>query len=410
MLKTFEAIKELLSIANEMSHEKVDLINSKGRVLSHNLKSKSTNPPHNLSAMDGYAIRKEDKIEFNRLKIIGESSAGKKFTGKLKKGEAVQIFTGAVIPENSECIIIQEDINKEKNFISIKKNFDKSDYIRFKGTDFDKNFRIDSPIVINPFTQSLLASMNYRSIPVIKKPKIALISTGNELVMPGEKKRDDQIYSSVSFGLSGLLEEFGANVRALPILIDDKKEIKKLFSNLENFNLIITIGGASEGKYDLIKETLNELNFKLNFFKVSMRPGKPVFAGKLNSIPLVGLPGNPVSALICSQILLKPMIEKMLKLPFKRQQAYDAILTENLSQNGNRTHYMRANKKVISNQVFVTPRKKQDSYLINELNNSDCLIINKRNNQKKLKGEKIKIIELLKKYWLLKRTMIERCL
>ena len=396
MLKTFEAIKQLLSLTERLSSENIDLLYANNRVLSCDLKSKTINPPQNLSAMDGFAIKKEDKIKFNKLKIIGESSAGKKFEGKLKKGEAVQIYTGAVMPKNSECVIIQEDVKIEKNYIIINDNFDKQDYVRLKGIDFDECFKIKSPIIINPYTKTLLASMNYNTIPVSTKPKIALISTGNELVMPGQDKREDQIYSSISFGLSSLLQNFGANVEILPILVDDKKEIKKAFLNLENFNLIITIGGASEGKYDLIKKTLYELNFQLKFFKISMRPGKPVFAGKLDGTPLVGLPGNPVSAFVCSQILLKPMIEKMLGLPFKRQKVLCAVLTEDLKENNDRTHFIRANKKIVSSQIYVSPRKNQDSSLMSELNKSDCLIINKRNDKKKFKGDKIKIIELFK--------------
>tara|TARA_B100001057_G_C22790740_1_gene927509 strand:+ start:403 stop:1599 length:1197 start_codon:yes stop_codon:yes gene_type:complete len=398
MLKTLEAINELLSLIKIMKSEKVNLTVSKGRVVSKLLKSKSTHPSKNISAMDGYAINKNDKIPRKKLKIIGESSAGKKFSGKIKNGECVQIFTGAVVPKGSNCIIIQEDVIKNNNNIIIRNEFDNQDYIRYEGSDFDKSFTIKPPKIITPFTQSLLASMNYTKIPVFIKPSVAIISTGNELVMPGNKKRDDQVFSSVSFGLKGLIEDFGGKAFILPILKDNKNDIQNVFLNLKKYDLVITVGGASEGKYDLIRECLNNLKFKLKFFKISMRPGKPVFAGKLDNMPLIGLPGNPVSALICSQILIKPVIEKMLGLPFKRQIKIDATLTRDLDHNGNRTHYIRANFKKINNNVFVKPRKNQDSFLINELNKANCLIIKKRNEGKNLKGEQVEIIKILKNY------------
>ncbi len=398
MLKTLEAINQLLSLTKKMKSEEVNLIDSKGRVISKYLKSKSTHPSQNISAMDGYAVNKNDKIPRKKLEIIGESSAGKKFKGIIKSGECVHIFTGAVVPKGANSIIIQEDVIKDNNNIIIRDKFDNEDYIRFKGTDFDKSFYIKPSKIITPFTQTLLASMNYSKIPVFIKPNIAIISTGNELVIPGNKKRDDQVYSSVTYGLKGLIEDFGGKAFILPILKDDKRDIQNLFISLKKYDLVITVGGASEGKYDLIRESLNNLKFKLKFFKISMRPGKPVFAGKLNNVPLIGLPGNPVSALICSQILIKPVIEKMLGLPFKRQIRIDATLTRDLESNGNRTHYIRANFKKIKNTIFVKPRKNQDSFLINELNRANCLIIKKRNERKNLKGEKVKIIRIIKNY------------
>ena len=392
MLKTREAIDRLLNLVNEMGSEKISIAKCNNRVLSQNLLSKCCHPPFNSSAMDGYAIKSRDKIGGKKLKIVGEAAAGKGFDGYLHQSQAVQIFTGAPIPRGADTVIINEDVEVELNQIKIKSTFEEHNFIRPKGLDFKKGNPLLSPLLLKPPHLSLIAAMNYSHIPVFSKPRIALLATGNELILPGEKLGSDQIVSSNSYGLSSMLEVFGASPKIFPIIPDDLDSIQKTLKVAESFDLIITIGGASVGKYDLIKSAAFKDNQDLNFYKIAMKPGKPFFAGKINGVPIVGLPGNPVSALICCFILVKPMIKKMLGFKKFSEPKIVAKLKHSLSKNSDREHFMRSKLTVESNEYYVECLTNQDSSLISELVKSNCLIIRPINSKKISKGEKVNVI------------------
>ena len=393
MLETQEAISRLLNLVDVMNSENISITKCNNRVLAQNLVAKLNHPPFNSSAMDGYAINNKDKVAGKKLKVIGESAAGKGFDGFVKRNQAVQIFTGAPIPKGTNNIIINEDVKVEFNQIIIKETFEKPDYIRPKGLDFKKGTSLLSPLLLKPSHLSLLAAMNFSAVPVFSKPKVALLATGNELITPGKKPGLDQIVSSNSYGLSAMLESFGALPKIFPIVPDDVSSIQNSLKLADCYDLIITIGGASVGKYDLIKRVAFSDNQGLDFYKIAMRPGKPFFAGKINGVPIVGLPGNPVSSLICCFILVKPMIKKMLGLKNFSEPRVTAKLKKSLSKNSNREHFMRAKLTIENNEYFVEGLANQDSSLITELAKSDCLIVRPINSKRIPKGEKVKVIK-----------------
>ena len=212
---------------------------------------------------------------------------------------------------------MQEDVEADKKFIIVKENFDKKSNIRLEGSDFSKGYKVKTPLILGAKEISLLAAMNFAHLSVRKKPTVAIISTGDELVFPGESPKPDQIIASNAYGIAALCKECGAEPRILPIAQDNLKSIEYIIGLAQDADLIITIGGASVGKYDLINEATNNFGVDKSFHKVAMRPGKPLMAGKINETAFVGLPGNPVSALVCGYVFIRPLIQAMLGLEKK---------------------------------------------------------------------------------------------
>ncbi|CAN0583185.1 unnamed protein product, partial [Ectocarpus sp. 12 AP-2014] len=247
-----------------------------------------------------------------QFKVIGESQAGKRFDGRVGAGQAVRIFTGAPVPDGADHVVIQEDVRRDGQLISLLEDKDPKDNIRPAGTDFRVGARIEAPRRISAPDVALLAAMNIATLTVRRRPTVALISTGDELVMPGEDPGPDQIIASNTFGLKAMLEAAGAEVRILPIARDTMASLTTAFSLAEGADLVVTIGGASVGEYDLVADAAAELGMTQSFYKVAMRPGKPLMAGRMGTSAMVGLPGNPVSAIVCGEVFLRPMIDRML--------------------------------------------------------------------------------------------------
>jgi len=343
-----------------------------GRVLAKPLESTRSNPPFPSSAMDGYAIHKANLKSGAEFKVIGESAAGHSYPKKINKNEAVRIFTGSRVPDGANLVLMQEDVEADKKFIIVKENFDKKSNIRLEGSDFSKGYKVKTPLILGAKEISLLAAMNFAHLSVRKKPTVAIISTGDELVFPGESPKADQIIASNAYGIAALCKEFGAEPRILPIAQDNLKSIEYIIGLAQDADLIITIGGASVGKYDLINEATNNFGVDKSFHKVAMRPGKPLMAGKINETALVGLPGNPVSALVCGYVFIKPLIRAMLGLEKKSAPRLMAPCSTSLPKNGPREHYMRA---VLLPNGYLEPVENQDSARLALLCDSDALLI-----------------------------------
>ncbi len=248
------------------------------------------------------------------LTVIGESAAGHAFSGRLDRGETVRIFTGAPIPEGADRVVIQEDVTRAGDRITIGDKLDPQSNIRPAGADFRKGTRLAAPRRLSPSDLALLASMNIPVVQVTRRPVVALIATGDELVMPGENPGPDQIIASNAFGLKALAEAEGALVRLLPIARDTEASLRTAFELAEGADLIVTIGGASVGDHDIVADVAAQMGMQQSFYKVAMRPGKPLMAGRLGGAAMIGLPGNPVSAMVCGKIFLAPALRALLGL------------------------------------------------------------------------------------------------
>ena len=372
MISVTEALEKLFLIAKVTPVETVELKKCLGRVLAKPLESSRSNPPFPSSAMDGYAIHKANLKSGAEFKVIGESAAGHSYPKKINKNEAVRIFTGSRVPDGANLVLMQEDVEADKKFIIVKENFDKKSNIRLEGSDFSKGYKVKTPLILGAKEISLLAAMNFAHLSVRKKPTVAIISTGDELVFPGESPKPDQIIASNAYGIAALCKECGAEPRILPIAQDNLKSIEYIIGLAQDADLIITIGGASVGKYDLINEATNNFGVDKSFHKVAMRPGKPLMAGKINETAFVGLPGNPVSALVCGYVFVRPLIQAMLGLEKKSAPRLIAPCGTSLPRNGPREHYMRA---VLLPNGYLEPVENQDSARLALLCGSDALLI-----------------------------------
>lgn len=372
MISVTEALEKLFLIAKVTPVETVELKKCLGRVLAKPLESTRSNPPFPSSAMDGYAIHKANLKSGAEFKVIGESAAGHSYPKKINKNEAVRIFTGSRVPDGANLVLMQEDVEADKKFIIVKENFDKKSNIRLEGSDFSKGYKVKTPLILGAKEISLLAAMNFAHLSVRKKPTVAIISTGDELVFPGESPKPDQIIASNAYGIAALCKECGAEPRILPIAQDNLKSIEYIIGLAQDADLIITIGGASVGKYDLINEATNNFGVDKSFHKVAMRPGKPLMAGKINETALVGLPGNPVSALVCGYVFIRPLIQAMLGLEKKSAPRLMAPCSTSLPKNGPREHYMRA---VLLPNGYLEPVENQDSARLALLYDADALLI-----------------------------------
>ena len=292
--------------------EKVNTEDSYNRILAKSIKAKRTQPSFNTSAMDGYAVKKKFLRELPKgFDVLGETKAGDKNKFKLKKNQAVRVFTGSFLPEGCDKVILQENCQSDGDKVLIKKeNFE--NYIRKKGEDF---FQSDKCILKSSLMDSgkiaFAGAMNYKTIEVYKKPKVGVIANGNELFEPGSKNQQIKQPSSTKPAIMSLINNWGGDAVDLGIAKDTTYSLKTKLKKGMACNMIITIGGASVGDYDLVYKSLSEMNFRLNFWKIKMKPGKPLMFGILKNIPIIGLPGNPVSSMVCAQLFLKQSIYKL---------------------------------------------------------------------------------------------------
>jgi len=391
MISFEHALSKLLFLANKIDVEEVNLEEAYSRILANDAISSRDQPPFDASSMDGYALKKIDKLPNKKLSVVGKVAAGNSFKGTIEKGEAVRIFTGAPIPSGANSILIQEDAEELDSFIRIRQKVEKNDFIRKKGCDYKTgNILLKKGKILSSFDIALLASMNLPLLNVTKRPRVSIISTGDELVVPGNLPKNNQIVASNTYGLKALLNKWGAITHILPIARDNKTSLEKALDLAVPADLVITIGGASVGDHDHVSEVFSKIKVKHSFYKVAMRPGKPILAGKNNNTIFVGLPGNPVSALVCAHLFLKPLIGKMLGTSELNNIEKKGLLQNDLPKNGVRKHFMRAFFK--NGQLVVS--KKQDSSLLSVLQKANALVIRQPNEAPAKKGDLITYIEL----------------
>lgn len=389
MISVAEALAKVLVLADPLGAEEVPLRKAAGRVLAAPVSAGRDQPPFAASVMDGYAISSKDVSEGDSFTVIGEAAAGHGFDGAIGTGQAVRIFTGAPMPEGGQRVVIQEDVMRNGDTITIGANIDSAIYVRPAGADFRTGDQISAPRLLAPADLALAAAMNLPRLPVVRRPVVALIATGDELVMPGEAPSPDQIIASNSFGLAAMAEAAGAEVRMLPIARDNIDSLKQAFAMAAGADLIVTIGGASVGDHDLVGHVAADLGMKQSFYKIAMRPGKPLMAGRVDGAAMLGLPGNPVSSMVCGQVFLVPMIRKMQGLDTENA-AQTATLTCDVTKNGIRAHYMRA--RVKGGQI--TPFDRQDSALLTVLAQANALLIRPVDDPARQAGETVTYLPL----------------
>ncbi len=389
MITVDEALEALFALITPLKSEDVPLAEAVGRVLASDVAARRDQPPFAASAMDGYALREDEARPGARFDVIGEAAAGHGFDGVVNPGQAVRIFTGAPLPEGASRVIIQEDVDRNGDQITLNADLDPKPHIRPKGCDFRIGETMGAPRVLRPADIALLASMNRATVPVTKRPVVALISTGDELVMPGEHPGPDQIIASNTFGLKALLEGHGARARILPIARDNIPSLETAFGLATGADLIVTIGGASVGDHDLVGQVAGQMGMDRAFYKVAMRPGKPLMAGRMGGAAMVGLPGNPVSAMVCGQVFLAPMIRAMLGLGAHRSSRQTARLAAPLPKNGPREHYMRAR---LTPEGLVAETR-QDSSLLSVLAEADALLVRPMHDPERAVGDMVEYLD-----------------
>ena len=390
MISVSDALSHLFDLVTATEVEAVPLRQAAGRVLARDVVATRTQPPFAASSMDGYALRQTEVEPDAMFKVIGEAAAGHRFDGVVKAGQAVRIFTGAPVPEGADFVVIQEDTTRRGDLIMLGHDIGPKTNIRPAGGDFHAGDTMDAPRLLRPADIALLASMNVATVPVYAKPRVAIIATGDELVQPGEVPNPDQIIASNTYGLAALLEQHGAQCRMIPIARDTVPSLTQAFTMAQDADLIITIGGASVGDHDLVAPVAAQMGMEQSFYKVAMRPGKPLMAGRLRDVPMIGLPGNPVSAMVCGTVFVVPVLRKMLGLPAAPAARVDLPLGVDLPANGPREHYMRA----MLRDGAVLPEDNQDSSLLGILSRADVLMVRPPHDEARTAGEIIGCIPL----------------
>ena len=357
--------------------ETVALTQAASRILAADIIAKRTQPPRDVSAMDGYAVRQADMSDgLGAFTLIGEAPAGGQFTGTLNAGEAVRIFTGGIVPEGADHIVIQEDMAADGGQLTITDTQAEARHIRKAGQDFAAgDILLHKGKRLSTADLALIANGNYAEIEVFRRPRIALIASGDELVTAGSEMTDLQIPDSNSIALGAMVESWGGELIAATITIDDKVRFTKTVQAFERPDVIVPIGGASVGDYDYAKEVFYGLGFKPLFEKIAVKPGKPCWFARGESTFALGLPGNPTSAMVTARLFLKPLIERLSNMQNTQMDWQTAILSETISGNGPRESFLRATfGHADDGTLRVKVSNHQDSALTTVFAEANCLL------------------------------------
>jgi len=375
-----EALSAVLAGAEPLPEEMVALDAAHHRVLARDVAALRTQPPQAMSAMDGYAVRSADASAVAaRLKVIGEVAAGRPFEKTVGKGEAVRIFTGGVVPEGADAIIIQEDTVVEGGGITITEAAIAGRHMRPAGVDFRKGeILLARGTHLTDRDLSLAAGMNYAELPVRRRPKVAILATGDELVMPGSNPGPGQIVYSNGYALRALARQEGAETIDLGIATDTVEATTRGIRRARDSgaDILITTGGASVGDHDLVKQSLEAEGVTIAFWRIAMRPGKPMMHGRLGALRVIGLPGNPVSAYVCGFLFLVPLIRALSGRTDIHHTHETALLGHDVAANDMREDYLRAGLEVRKDgELVATPVDHQDSSLLANLAAARALVI-----------------------------------
>lgn len=368
LISVQEAQAHCLSLAQKLDVQSVPLIAALGRMMAQPARARLTQPPFDAAAMDGYALGAAGAAGAS-YDLVGTAAAGHGFAGQLGAGDAARIFTGAPLPAGALTIAIQEDVAAQGARITLTAPAPRAAHIRPRGQDFAFGDTLP-PRLLRAADLALLAAMNIPQVEVYRRPSVAIIATGDELVPVGGAPNPDQIIAANGYAIAAIAQNAGAMTRLLPIAPDDRTALAHVFGLARGADVIVTIGGASVGDHDLVGAVAQSLGLERAFWRIAMRPGKPLMAGRMMGAAMLGLPGNPVSAIVCAHLFLAPMLRAMQgqnpQIPH-----HTAALAADLPANGPRTHYMRAQVQ----DGVITPFASQDSARLALMADANALLI-----------------------------------
>jgi molybdopterin molybdotransferase len=379
LISVADALDHVLAHAAALPPETVPLNDALGRVLAADLNALRTQPPADMSAMDGYAVRASDVATAPvELRVIGEVAAGRPFTRMVGAGEAARIFTGGVMPAGADTVVVQEITKRDGDAVIVSKPVSKGRHIRRQGLDFRRGDALfTAGHRLSARDLALVAGMNHPLVPAHRRPKVALFATGDELMPPGVEPGPGQIVYSNGFALAALARQEGAAVVDLGLVKDELEPTVAAVRAARDCaaDILVTTGGASVGEYDLVPKALAAEGMALSFWKVAMRPGRPLMHGRLGGMQVLGLPGNPVSAYVCAFLFLVPLIRRLSGRIDLVMPTESALLGSDLPENDERADYLRATLRESTDDPIATPFPVQDSSMTAPLAKADCLII-----------------------------------
>ncbi len=397
LLPVADALARVTKAFSPLAAEQIGIADAVGRVLAEDVVARVTHPPAAVSAMDGYAVRAADVADPPvTLRVVGGAPAGGAYEGTIGPGEAVRIFTGGPAPDGCDAIVIQENTEADGDQVTVRVAAAKGTYIRAAGLDFaagDVGLRAGRRLA--PRDIGLAAAMNVPWLTVRRKPRVALTATGDELVRPGEPIGPHQIVSSNALALAALVHAAGGTPLDLGIARDNPDSLRGVAAAAVGADVLVITGGASVGDHDLVASVLGEEGLELDFWRVAMRPGKPLMFGRIHDTPLLGLPGNPVSALLCGMLFLRPAIDAMLGIAPETEVPESARLGCDLAANDERQDYLRARlSRGDGDELVATPFDKQDSSMLSTLTSADCLVVRPPSAPAARRGERVQILRL----------------
>jgi molybdopterin molybdotransferase len=398
LMPVAEALARVLADAKALPAETVSLDNALGRVLTQDVTALRTQPPAAVSAMDGYAVRGSDVAQaLVTLKLVGEVAAGHPFDGEVGTGQAARIFTGGVMPKGSDTVVIQELTTRDGDRVTIQKSTAMGRNVRGQGIDFTKDqILLRKGRHLTDRDLMLAAAMNHPSLSVHRRPKVAVLGTGDELVAPGSAPKPGEIVYSNGFALIALARSEGAEVSDLGIARDKIEDIGKSVRQARDWgaHILLTSGGASVGEHDLVQKALASEGLDLSFWRVALRPGRPMMHGRLGAMQVLGVPGNPVSSYVCAFLFLVPLIRRLSGRADVERVPEPARLGCDLPANDERADYLRATLSVGPDGPIATPLPAQDSSLMAPLAKADCLVIRPPNAPAASSGSPCVILKL----------------
>ncbi len=401
MLSVEEALARVRAAFAPLPAESVSVADALGRVLAGDAISRVTQPPHDVSAMDGYAVRAEDVASAPvTLDIVARVPAGASYEDEIKPGQTARIFTGAPLPRGSDTIVIQEDTEADGDKVTVKSPARKGHYVRPAGLDFRSgDIGLEAGRRLTARDIGFAAAMNLPWLNVRRRPRVAILATGDEVVMPGDPKGPNQIISSNGLSLAAFVRACGGEPINLGIAPDQQDKLAAMAEGAKGADLLITSGGASVGDHDLVRTGLVDSGLEVNFWKIAMRPGKPLIFGKISGTPMLGLPGNPVSSLVCAVLFVRTALDELLGIHEDALALEGAVLGADLPPNDHRQDYLRS-KLSLDDQGrrIATAFGRQDSSMLATLARADCLIVRKPNDPALKKGTAVDILPLSGKF------------
>jgi len=407
LLPVEDALARILEAFSPLAAEVVPVSEALGRVSADPITARRTQPPMAVSAMDGYAVRAADVAAVpTRLRRVGSAPAGGGHAGTVGVGEAVRIFTGGPVPDGADCIVLQEDVDaaseEDGAEIVVREGAAAGTFIRPAGLDFRTgDIGVPGGRRLTARDVGLAAAMNVPWIKVRRRPRVAILSTGDEIVRPGELDEPTRIVSSNAYALAAVVRAVGGEAIDLGIAPDDREALRAMAAGARGADLLVTSGGASVGSHDLVQEALGDGSMgadalKIGFWKIAMRPGKPLIFGHLGAVPMLGLPGNPVSTMVCATVFLRPALERMLGLaPAGPAALAEAVLAVDLMPNDRRQDYMRATSEPgPGGRRLVTPFVRPDSSMMSRLAEADCLVVRPPHDPARSRGDTVAILPL----------------